>query len=169
MTYRPYFKYGIEQIQALVASSRSDLTALKVIQYELGFRDRPKAKALKVEVDELVCRLSAGAAVPPSRPVSPSPKFAVPEALAVQPPPTAPDRVAVACGNCKSPNFVSTIEGMVQHLSCSACKSPYEAQFKYGVMRTTFQAKPSNESSGLSMKWILIGLVVLVVIALITK
>lgn len=169
MAYRPYFKYGIEQIQALVASSRGDLKALKVIQYELGFRDRPKARALKAEVDELVRQLSAGATVPPSRPVPPPPKVAVPESPAVHPPPITPDRVAVECGNCKTPNFVSTIEGVVQHLSCSACKSPYEAQFKYGVMRTTFQAKPGNESSDISIKWILIGLVVLAIIALIAK
>lgn len=172
MTYRPYFKYGIEQIQALVASSPGDLKVLKVIQYELSFRDRPKARALKAEVDELVRRLSTVAAVPPSRPVPPPPqppKVTVSETSAVQPPPTAPDRVAVECSNCKTPNFVSTLEGVVQHLSCSACKSPYEAQFKYGVMRTTFQAKPSTESSSLSMKWILIVLVVLVVIVLIAK
>lgn len=169
MTYRPYFKYGIEQIQALVASSHGDVKALKVIQHELGFRDRPKARALKAEIDELVRQLSAGAAVPSSRPAPPTTKVAVPETLAVQPAPIAPDRVAVECGNCKTPNFVSTIEGIVQHLSCSACKSPYEAQFKYGVMRSTFQAKPNNESSGLSMMWILIGLVVLLVIALIAK
>lgn len=54
MAYRPYFKHGIEQIQALVASSHGDLKALKVIQYELSFRDRPKARALKFEVDELI-------------------------------------------------------------------------------------------------------------------
>lgn len=171
MAYRPYFKHGIEQIQELVATSRSDLKALKVIQYELGFRDRPKARALKAEVDDLVRRLSAGTAVPSARPARPPqpPMFTAPVAPSVQPPPAAPDRVAVECANCKTPNFVSTLEGVVQHLSCSACKSPYEAQFKYGVMRTTFQAKPTTESSGSAMKWILVGLAVLVVIVLMAK
>jgi len=158
MAYRPYFKHGIEQIQVLVAASRSDLKALKIIQYELGFRNRPKARALKAEVDDLVRRLSAGAAAPLSLSVPSPPR------PPVQPPPAAPERVAVECADCKTPNFVSTLEGVVQHLSCSACKSPYEAVFKYGVMRTTFQTKPSNDSTGASMKWVLIGLVVLIVL-----
>lgn len=172
MAHRPYFKHGIEQIQALVASSRGDLKTLKVIQYELGFRDRPKARALKAEVDDLVRRLSTGTAVPPARPVPPAhqpPRVTVPEPPAAPPSQAAPDRVVVECANCKTPNFVSTLEGVVQHLSCSACKSAYEAQFKYGVMRTTFQAKPTTESGNAGMKWILIGLVVLVIIVLMTK
>jgi hypothetical protein len=172
MAYRPYFKHGIEQIQTLVASSRGDLKALKVIQYELGFRDRPKARALKAEVDDIVRRLSTGTAVLPARPVPPAnqpPRVTAPEPPAVPPPQAAPDRVAVECSNCKTPNFVSTLDGVVQHLSCSSCKSPYEAQFKYGVMRTIFQAKPSTQSSGSAMKWVLIGLVVLVVIVLMAK
>lgn len=172
MAFRPYFKHGIEQIQALVASSRGDLKVLKVIQYELAFRDRPKARALKAEVDDLVRRLSAGVAELPARPDPPShqpPRDTELEAPVSQPPTAAPDRVAVECANCKTPNFVSTLEGIVQHLSCSACKSPYEAQFKYGVMRTTFQAKPTTESGSAGMKWILIGLVVLVIIVLVAK
>jgi hypothetical protein len=166
MANRPYFKHGIEQIQALVASSHGDLNTLKVIQYELGFRDRPKAQALKAEVDDLVRRLSTGTALPPAHQL---PKVTVPEPPAAPPPQAAPDRVVVECANCKTPNFVSTLEGVVQHLSCSACKSAYEAQFKYGVMRTTFQAKPTTESGSAGVKWILIGLVVLVIIVLMTK
>lgn len=166
MAYRPYFKHGIEQIQALVASSHSDLKALKVIQYELGFRDRPKARALKTEVDDLVRRLSTGTAVPPARSVPPAYQ---PTRVAVPEPSAAPDRVVVECANCKTPNFVSTLECVVQHLSCSACKSAYEAQFKYGVMRTTFQANPTTESGSAGMKWILVGLVVLVIIVLMAK
>ncbi len=166
MAYRPYFKHGIEQIQALVASSHGDLKTLKVIQYELGFRDRPKARALKAEVDDLVRRLSTGTVVPPA---NQPPRVTVPEPPAAPPPQAAPDRVVVECANCKTPNFVSTLEGVVQHLSCSVCKSAYEAQFKYGVMRTTFQAKPTTESGTAGMKWILIGLVVLVIIVLMAK
>jgi len=172
MAYRPYFKHGIEQIQALVTSSNCDLKVLKLIQYELGFRDRPKARALKAEVDDLVLRLSTGTAVPPARPLPPAdqpPRVTVPEPPAASPSQVAPDRVVVECGNCKTPNFVSTLEGVVQHLSCSACKSAYEAQFKYGVMRTTFQARPTTESGTPVMKWILIGLVLLVIIVLMAK
>lgn len=172
MAYRPYFKHGIEQIQALVASSCGDLKELKVIQYELGFRDRPKARALKAEVDDLVCRLSTGMAVSPARAVLTAhqpPRVTVPEPPATPPPQAEPDRVVVECANCKTPNFVSTLEGVVQHLACSACRLAYEAQFKYGVMRTTFQAKPTIESGSASIKWILLALVVLVIIVLMAK
>jgi len=165
---RPYFKHGIEQIQALVETSRNNLKALKVIQFELAHRDRPKARALKAEVDELVRKLSIGSAVPTAPPVTP-PREQAHETPDVQNPPTAPDRVIVECANCKTPNFVSTLEGIVQHLSCSACKSAYEAQFKYGVIRTTFQAKPTTESGNAGTKWILIGLVMLVILVLIAK
>lgn len=168
MANRPYFKHRIEQIQALVTTSRSDLKALKVIQSELVHRDRPKARALKAEVDELVRKLSAGSAVPTVPPVT-LPREQANEVPDFQKPPTAPDRVIVECANCKTPNFVSTLEGVVQHLSCSACKSAYEAQFKYGVMRTTFQVKPTNESGNAGTKWILIGLVMLVILVLIAK
>jgi hypothetical protein len=171
MAYRPYFRHGIEQIQDLVSSSKGDVKALKVIQYELGFRDRPKARALKAEVDDLVRRLSAGASEPSARTSSTPlpPQVIPPQPPMVLPPPSAPDRVVVECATCKTPNFVSTLEGVVQHLSCSACKSPYEAQFKYGVMRTIFQAKTSTEPGGSAVKWILIGLFVLVVIVLMAK
>ena len=167
MAYRPYFKHGIEQLQALVTTSRGDLKALKAIQYELGFRDRPKARALKSEVDDLLRRLASGGYVPPAQqaPTASPP----PPAKLREPPQIAPNRVAVECANCKTPNFVSTLEGVVQHLSCSACKSPYEAQFKYGVMRTTFQARPAHRADSSSLKWIAIGIALLIVLALVFK
>lgn len=169
MAYRPYFKFGIEQLQALFASSQGDLKTLKAIQHELGFRDRPKSRALKSEVDTLVRRLSAGEPVAPS---SPKPR---PQPTAKQFPESftepqgTPGRVVVECANCKTPNFVSTLEGVLQHLSCSACKSPYEAQFKYGVMRTTFQTIPVAEPSGFSIKWIVVGLAFVIILAILTK
>ena len=171
MAYRPYFKHGIEQIQELVAASCSDLKALKVIQYELGHRNRPKALALKAEVDDLVRRLYAGAEAPPSKPVSVPrpPQISLPEAPPAQPLQVIPDRVVVECANCKTPNFVSTIDGVMQHLSCSACKSLYEAQFKYGVMRTAFQAKPNTDSGKSAMNWVLFGMIVLVLVVLMAK
>lgn len=172
MTMRPYLRHGIEQLQVLVASSRGDLKELKAIQYELSFRDRPKARVLKAEVDDLVCQLSTGMAVPPARTEPPAhqpPRFTVTEPPATPPKQPEPNRVVVECPNCKTPNFVSTLEGVVQHLSCSACRSAYEAQFKYGVMRTTFQAKPSAKSGSAGNIWILIILVVLVIIVLMAK
>lgn len=160
MAYRPYFKHGIEQLQALVATSGGDLKALKVIQYELGFRDRPKAKALKREVDVLVRRLLSGGYVPPARPEQPTPPPPPPPVT----PTATPNRVVVECANCKTPNFVSTLDEVVQHLSCSACRSPYEAMFKYGVMRTTFQARPPTQSDNSALKWGLLAVAVMVVL-----
>lgn len=168
MANRPYLKYRIEEIQALVATSGSDLKALREIQSELVYRDRPKARALKAEVDELVRKLSVGSAIPNAPPVTPARERAD-EAHHIQNQPTVPDRVIVECANCKAPNFVSTLEGVVQHLSCSVCKSTYEAQFKYDVMRAIFLAKPTTESGNTGTKWILIGLVMLVILVLIAK
>lgn len=168
MAYRPYFKHGIEQIQALVASSRGDLEVLKVIQYELGFRDRPKARALKVEVDDLIRQLSAGAVALPIKPHQPK-RESKPDSSKSQPPAAALDRLVVECPECKTPNFVSTLEGVVQHLSCSACKLPYEAQFKYGVMRTTFRITNTAASGASAMRWGFIALAVLILVIITTK
>jgi len=166
MGYRPYFKYGIEQIQALVAASRGDLKTLKVIQYELGFRSKPKARALKADVDALVLRLSDG--MPASSSISNSdrlPMATAQESAANQSTASAPDRVVVHCAHCNTPNFVSPLDGVVQHLSCSACKAPFEAQYKYGVMRTTFHAKPTSKPAVSPFIWVILGLVALFVIA----
>lgn len=154
MASRPYFKYGIEQLQELAQSSREDLKVLKAIQYELGFRRVPKARALKRNVDEQVNRLS---------PIGPAPNPPRP------PVPHVPNRVIVECANCKTPNFVSTLEDVVQHLSCSACKAPYEAQFKYGVMRTKFQTTPVLKSGTSAYKWIVAGIFLLIVLILLLK
>lgn len=44
----------------------------------------------------------------------------------------------------------------MQHLSCSSCKRPYEAQFKNGVLRTTFSITPqASTDRGLSAAWII--------------
>ena len=172
MAYRPYFKHGIEQIQALVSTSQRDLKTLKVIQFELSFRKKPKALALKAEVDDLVRQLSVEAAVSLVRhthlPSQPSTATEL-EPQILQHPPVVSDRVVIECANCKTPNFVSTLEGVTQHLSCSVCQMPYEAQFKYGVMRSTFQTKPNVKSGSSTMMWVIVGMVVLLVIVLMTK
>lgn len=171
MAYRPYFKNRIEELQTLVDSSSNELKVLKVVQYELKFRDRPKAKALKVKVDELVHQLSANSNALYTQQESPAQQLKknLSERPTVDQTPATPDRIVVQCANCKTPNFVSTLDGIAQHLSCSACKTPYEAQFKYGVMRTTFQAKPTSVLSDSALKWFLLSLVLLVIIVLVAK
>jgi hypothetical protein len=160
MSYRPYFHHSIEQLQYLFASSQDDIKTLKVLQNELGHRHRPQAKALKREVDDLVWRL-ADANSSGTMSIIPPPK---PDA------PQIPDRIIVECAYCKIPNFVSTLEGTLQHLSCSACKKPYEALYKYGVMRTTFPPlDPDINVKNSIFKWALLTVVFLIVLAIAFK
>lgn len=174
MVSRPYFKHRIEQIEALVRSSDSDLKTLRAIQHELTFRSRPKARTIKAKVDELILQLSGEGSV-----LLPQARLAIAsearDASNTCPAPptipnnTTPDRVAVECAKCKTMNFVSTLDGVVQHLSCSNCKVPYEARFLYGVMRTTFQVDHAPKSGSASIKWVVAALACLVVLALILK
>lgn len=171
---RPYFKHGIEQIEALVESSSSDLETLAAVRHELTFRNRPKARAIGAKVDELILQLSGGkpALSPQVRVAAPSPERDGSCPSPIQSPTannTTPDRVAAECAKCKTPNFVSTLDGVVQHLSCSNCKLPYEARFLYGVMRTTFQVDHATKSESASIKWIIAALAFLVILVLITK
>ena len=165
MAERPYFRHGIEELRALATSRRSDIKALKAIQYELQFRHRPKGRALKSEVDELVSRLSTEGVQPAERQTPHRETLEHPESKANP----VPERVVVECASCRTPNFVSRLEGVVQHLSCSSCRATFEAQFKYGVMRTTFHAPakpPAGSSWGI---WGLAGVVLLIVLVLLLK
>jgi hypothetical protein len=176
MSYRPYFRLGIEQLETVFDTSEKELKKMKMLQYELGHRDRPRALALKRKVDEQVRILSVGQA--PLSPIPPQP-FEVPisnvalagtrDSLGLDFP-VLPERLTVECAYCDAVNFVSTLNETVQHLSCSSCKKPYEAIFKYGVMRTKF---PPIENSGkinnASLKWIIAGIVLLIVLALALK
>jgi len=174
MVSRPYFKHRIEQIEALVRSSGSDLKTLRAIQHELTFRSRPKARTIRAKVDDLILQLSGEGSVllPQARHATTSEANDASSPCPVQPAVpnnTMPDRVAVECAKCKTMNFVSTLDGVVQHLSCSNCKVPYEARFWYGVMRTTFQVDDVHKSGSASIKWVVAALACLVVLALILK
>jgi hypothetical protein len=164
MEYRPYFKHGIDELQSLVVSSRTDIEALKVIRHELDFRSKPKARVLKAEVEVLIRTLSASHESPKYQadppPLRKPPRSAT-APVQVSPSPTASDRLVVECAHCKTSNFVSTFEGVVQHLACSACHTPYEAQFKYGVLRTTFQTRPVTKPSPFPLAWVLLALAAL--------
>lgn len=162
MSYRPYFHYSIEQLQHLFASSQGDIKTLKVLQHELGHRNRSKAKTLKQEVEDLVLRLTE-----PNPPPGDTTSI-IPSHKPVAPP--IPDRIIVECAYCKIPNFVSTLKGTLQHLSCSACKKPYEALYKYGVMRTTFPPlDPDIKVKNSIFKWALLTVVFLIVLAIAIK
>lgn len=80
-----------------------------------------------------------------------------------------PDRLSVECAHCKTNNFICTLEGVVQHLSCSNCKTSYEAVFKYGVMRTKFEEAKTRSAQSSPIGWILLAVVVLLALVVIVK
>ena len=162
---RPHFQQEIEHIKVLVTASFNDLNKLKVLQHELSFRKVPKSRALKIRVDERIRQLANG---DDQRSMSDPRSVRLSALDGLEPNPTMPVRVVVECANCKAPNFISSLDGIVQHLSCSACKSPYEAQFKYGVMRTTFQTKPVDYGDS-SPKWMFVALALLIMLVILLK
>ncbi len=174
MINRPYFSYGIEQLQELFSNSKTDLKILKSIQYELSHREKPKARALKNEVDQLIKQQTSTPPLP-TKPVLKklnTPPLSSPTGYTnenKQDEPNIipiPDRVVVECAYCNNTNFVSTIKDTIQHLSCSSCGRSYTVLFKYGVFRTSFPPlKDSSSSSKTSLKWlIIIGIIMLIVV-----
>lgn len=154
MSNRPYFRSSIEELEALVGNVADDLKTLKAVQYELGHRDRPRARALKQEVSIKIARLAApttGAASPESAgtdatPASPGYPGKPDGEVVGHAPPATPSRLAVDCAHCGTKGFVSALEGVTQHLSCAACRTPFEARFAYGTLRTVFQPKPAERN-----------------------
>ncbi|MBK9446846.1 MAG: hypothetical protein IPO00_12600 [Betaproteobacteria bacterium] len=173
---RPYFRSSIDDLESIFRSAESDLSVLRKLQQELAHREKPRARALKVKVGERLKCLTGQStntdyshATPPSaiqaRQVVTPPTSSIPDGTH----PVPPDRIVVECARCKTPNFVSTLNGIVQHLSCSACRTPFEAQFKYGVMRTTFLAADEQKSTGSGMKWIFVVLLAALALVLLFK
>ena len=168
MSARPYFRSSIEDLESIFRSAESDLSVLQKLQQELAQREKPRARALKVKVGErLKCLTDQSADTDFSHATPPSavPASSLPHGTR----PVPPERVVVECARCKTPNFVSTLDGIVQHLSCSACRTPFEAQFKYGVMRTTFLAADEPKSTGSGMKWIFVVLLAALALVLLFK
>lgn len=173
MAYRPYFNRSVEELRGIFEQSKNNLKTMKILQYELKHRSVPKARALKLEVDEVVrIRGTATANIP-------APQL-TPRAFAQQSPPpvtqqqpsplpSVPERLAVDCGYCNTANFISVADG-VQHLSCSQCKRLYTATYKYGVLRTSFPplGQQKTDQSPIWL-WGIIGVLLLVVLALIQK
>jgi hypothetical protein len=169
MAKRPYFKLGIDALEALYQQNKGDEALLKSLAAELVHRDRPKAKALQRQVAQRLAALSSGG----PQPIKPPP---------VQPPVTPPppqpgseqqeyaSRISVECGKCGTVNFVSTLEGVTQHLSCSCCKTSYEAVFKYGVLRTKFDLSPADFTSSRSTAiWVVFIALIVIIGFFVTK
>lgn len=170
MAKRPYFKLSIDALEALYQQNKGDEALLKSLAAELVHRDRPKAKALQRQVAQRLAALSSGA----SQPIKPPPPVQPP----VTPPPPPPgseqqeyaSRISVECGKCGTVNFVSTLEGVTQHLSCSCCKTSYEAVFKYGVLRTKFDVSPADStSSKFTTIWVVFIALIVIIGFFVTK
>lgn len=173
---RPYFRSSIDDLESIFRSAESDLSVLRKLQQELAHRDKPRARALKVKVGERLKFLTGQStnkdyshATP--RSVVPSIRVLTPHTSSLPhgTQPVPPERVVVECARCKTPNFVSTLDGIAQHLSCSECRAPFEAQFKYGVMRTTFLAADEQKSTGSGLKWMVVVLLASLAIVLLFK
>lgn len=170
MKKRPYFKLGIDALEALYQQNEGDEELLKSLAAELVHRDRPKAKALQRQVARRLEELSSGG----SQPIKPPPPVQPPVAPPPPPPasvqPEHSSRISVECGKCGTANFVSTLEGITQHLSCSFCKTSYEAVFKYGVLRTKFDKSPAESTSSSSTAiWVIFIAIVVIIGFFVTK
>ena len=64
MAKRPYFKLGIDALEALYQQNKGDEALLKSLAAELVHRDRPKAKALQRQVVQRLAALSSGGSPP---------------------------------------------------------------------------------------------------------
>ena len=169
MANRPYFHTRTDQLQALFESAKGDQQLLKSLAYELRFRDRPKAQALKAQVKNALTALKATSDTPYTPPATGADNKRPPvRPLEPQRPP-APDRLSIECAHCKTGNFVSTLDGVTQNLSCAYCKAPYEAVFKYGVMRAKFADRETHKPQASVAGWILFGAFALIVILLMVK
>lgn len=169
MTNRPYFHTRTDQLQALFENAKGDQQVLKSLAYELRFRDRPKAQALKAQVNNALTALKATSDTPYTPPATGAGNKR-PSVRPLEPQSTpASDRVSIECAHCKTSNFVSMLDGVTQNLSCAYCKAPYEAVFKYGVMRTKFADKEKHKPQSSVAGWILLGAFALIVILLMVK
>lgn len=160
MVARPYFSKGIAELEELFQQNKGNKAVLEVLEHELKHRDRPKAKELEKATKKCLTELT-GNGLSASQAVSmESQATAATHQVADNPVP--PSRVSVECDHCGETNYISTLEGVTQHLSCSACKTPYEALFKYSVLRTKFPPKQAEKPA---TNYGLIALVLIVITA----
>lgn len=94
------------------------------------------------------------------------PPTPVPTTHTPLPEPTVPDQVLVECPKCHTPNFVFNKVERVQHLACSNCKQTFEAEFKYGVLRTNFITQQSDESHSNQNIYLFLAIGIAIIIAL---
>lgn len=121
MTGRPYFHYGVEELERLFAAAHNDPVLLGALRRELEHRTVPKARALRTQVDEALLKVGS----------SRSPSRAPAVSLAQQ--------VSVGCAQCRRANLVSvSVGGAAQHFSCAGCFRPFVIEFENGTMKVSY-------------------------------
>ncbi len=176
MSKRPYFRYSGEELKALFTESKNDIETLTALKFELSHRKYSKSRLLETEIEKLIIsnpnkNRSCGEHSIPSSPYNTEARvIRTPKSKGIKPEPivlpntTHPERYIVECEHCKTPNFLYALDDKVQYLSCSNCKTSFEAQFKRGVMSTTFHARPQIPSkiSFKTVSWLIVLVVALV-------
>lgn len=158
MSKRPYFRYSGEELKTLFTQSKNDIETLTALKFELGHRKYSKSRLLETEIEKLITSnqnkniYSEKQSIPSSPYNTEATVIQVQKIKAIEPEPivlpttTPPERYIAECEQCQTPNFLYALDDKVQYLSCSNCKTPFDVQFKQGVMRTTFHAIPQTPS-----------------------
>lgn len=184
MSQRPYFRYSGKELEDLFESSKDNIEVLKALKFELSHRKSKKMRLIEIEVNKILQSTSNI-----SKPTSFSPDFSTDKTIS----PTAqqtqicqpmidplelkhkeaelvsnqsPEKYIVECAKCNTPNFIYALDDKVQYLSCSNCRTSFEAQLKQGVLRTTFKSEslPSSRpaSSNNVMIYALVAFVIII-------
>lgn len=169
MSKRPYFRYSGEELKALFMESKNDIDTLKALKFELSHRKYSKSRLLETEIDKLIIS-NPDKNEPFEEQSIPSSRYNTEATLVHSTKPKAVElesvilstitpskRYIVKCEQCQTPNFLYALDDKVQYLSCSNCKTSFEVQFKQGVMRTTFHAKPqvTSQISFKTVSWLI--------------
>lgn len=169
MSKRPYFRCSGEELKTLFTESKNDIETLTALRFELSHRKYSKSRLLETEIDKLIIS-NPDKNKPFEEQSTPSSPYnteatviqvqklkAIEPEIIVLPTITHLERYIVECEQCQTPNFLYALDDKVQYLSCSNCKISFEVQFKQGVMRTTFHARPQvpSQISFKTVSWLI--------------
>lgn len=145
MTDRPYFHYGVAELERLFEAARNDAVLLAALRLELEHRTVPKARALRIQVDDALVRVGSSRSPAQARAAN------------------LDQRVSVGCSHCGRANLVSVqTHGPVGRFSCAGCFRPFVIEFENGIMKVSFPVAPAvTETSGRRL-WIGVVLAVAV-------
>jgi len=167
MSNRPYFRYSGKELKELFTQSKNNHDVLIALKFELSHRKYSKSRLLEAEIGKSITSNANKDRPYEEQLISSSPYSTeatvvhVPKPTSIASEPimlptiTPPERYIVECEQCQTPNFLYALDDKVQYLSCSNCKASFEVQFKQGVMRTTFHAKPETPSKISIISWLL--------------